>query len=107
MSEPLKPCPFCGHADVRTMPDLESGLCVVAWCKECGARTYTQPDEESAIAAWNARAVPPAPPSDEAVARALFKARGRHGEFFVGGPASNECLDDVRAVRAAEREAAR
>jgi len=55
----------------------------------------------------SAETVPPAPPSDEAVARALFKARGRHGEFFVGGPASNECLDDVRAVRAAEREAAR
>ena len=119
MSEPLLPCPFCGHSRPVVAHrswhfDRVQFFGGQVGCRACGAEMFcghgeqehrlTEAAEGCAVAAWNLRA---AQRSDEAVARALFKARGYDGEFFAGGPASDEALEDVRAVRAAEREAAK
>lgn len=61
MSEELKPCPFCGEADLLGFEQNKQGWVVVA-CKNCGAsgsngRSTT---EIEAAAFWNRRAQPAA-----------------------------------------------
>ena len=70
MSEPLKPCPFCGSTELDTERDVRGHLGYVE-CRGCHAQTG---DSRVAIAAWNRR-VAPAVPSDEAVARELERLR--------------------------------
>lgn len=48
MSEELKPCPFCGGE-----AEYEGLYC---YCLQCESRMADNPDEASAIAAWNRRA---------------------------------------------------
>src|SRR3990172_9223660 len=96
----LLPCPFCAHsrpvvAHRSWQFDRVQFFGGQVGCRACGAEMFcghgeqehrlTEAAEGCAVAAWNLRA---APRSDEAVARALFKARGYDGEFFAGGPAS-------------------
>lgn len=58
MADTLKPCPFCGSADVETdfvVTPIGKYLNVVCCgCLACGPAHRTEPE---AIAAWNQRAV--------------------------------------------------
>ena len=79
MSEPLKPCPFCGGSgvDVGFGHQYEAGAPVLidgarvlrVYCNDCDARTqwWTEGDakiegyasaEKAATASWNLRAAP-------------------------------------------------
>lgn len=53
MSEPLKPCPFCGH-DASMF-----GVCgvVKVICSNCGASTGPRLSIQGAIEDWNRRAI--------------------------------------------------
>lgn len=53
MSEPLKPCPFCGH-DASMF-----GVCgvVKVLCSNCGASTGPRLSLQGAIEDWNRRAI--------------------------------------------------
>lgn len=53
MSEPLKPCPFCGH------DAIVFGVCGVAKviCSNCGASTGPRLSLQGAIEDWNRRAI--------------------------------------------------
>ena len=70
-------------------------------CRGCHAQTG---DSREAIAAWNRR-VAPAPPSDEAVARALFDLTGWLDEDWPDSSEAGCARDTVAAVGAAERAA--
>ena len=49
----LKPCPFCGNVEIRS----KVGAAWSIWCPQCGASSPKEPDEASAAAAWNHRAL--------------------------------------------------
>lgn len=63
----LKPCPFCRSSavDVRDYR---------VHCETCGAFSGWHPDQESAIAAWNRRATPPAGALEQAAREMLHEA---------------------------------
>ncbi len=54
----IGPCPFCGHEEVKAIPDPQNpegaarGMFQVL-CYTCGAMGPTRNGEESAIAGWN------------------------------------------------------
>lgn len=58
MSEPLKPCPFCGGeariSDYKTEYDTDSFWAVE--CSNCYAKSDTRIYDEQSIEAWNTRA---------------------------------------------------
>jgi Lar family restriction alleviation protein len=58
MSEPLKPCPFCGHK-----AELYDATPHLNWahCLGCGAETDEYDTMAEAVAAWNRRAGDPTP----------------------------------------------
>lgn len=57
MSEPLKPCPFCGASARVISPSWEDPPYNQARCvaKSCGANQRPHDTAEAAIAAWNTR----------------------------------------------------
>ena len=57
MKTELKPCPFCGNANLSVIPDDEESPNVYAvWCDGCGNAAHWSETEDLAIAAWNRRA---------------------------------------------------
>lgn len=67
--ENLKPCPFCGTSDSLFHGAVSDPSGYSVWCNSsaglngcCGMVGPMQPDEDSAIAAWNTR---PSPARDE------------------------------------------
>ena len=66
--QPVKPCPFCGSADINT----EGPCCTQFMCNGCGASTYEQSTREEAYAAWNTRS--PAMTISEAEVERAHKA---------------------------------
>lgn len=56
MVEPLKPCPFCGSADICAAYSVKYS-CEEIWCDDCGC-TFSEPDSPQAelVARWNRRA---------------------------------------------------
>lgn len=61
MSEPLKPCPFCGNKNLAQFPvkgvDGSSGLMIECLSERCGVHphiSYIPPD--AAVRWWNTRA---------------------------------------------------
>ena len=66
MSE-LKPCPFCGcqtATDIK-LTDIGVGSNYVMECDNCAASTGAIPYDEDTIEAWNTRASPWKPVSEE------------------------------------------
>jgi Lar family restriction alleviation protein len=63
-AEALKPCPFCGSAEISSLDDakLAGPTRATFWheCDNCGANTYHgyADTAEAAIEAWNQRATP-------------------------------------------------
>lgn len=60
MSEKLKPCPFCGSANVDVFssfgdPSTDENIMNVE-CINCGAQGSSAKGEEKAVAVWNKRA---------------------------------------------------
>lgn len=52
----LKPCPFCGHADIVEMVGVREDRGFVRMCGKCGVRQGSSgATREQAIAAWNTR----------------------------------------------------
>lgn len=64
----LKPCPFCKSSNLARPYHQDYGVLVS--CNDCGARgptfdvPFTQELNDKAIAAWNTRTQPPAPPME-------------------------------------------
>lgn len=54
MTEPLKPCPFCGFDWAR--PDSPEGTRWSVICMRCFSQTASYGREDIAIKAWNRRA---------------------------------------------------
>jgi Lar family restriction alleviation protein len=61
MTETLKPCPFCGGADIDTHFSLDGAGNVTTGCLTCGASgpETSTPDEAKGAEAWNRRALRP------------------------------------------------
>ena len=58
----LKPCPFCGCADIQWVPRPRgSGLGDIV-CMDCAASHDEYYDKDEAVAAWNKRSVGPSAP---------------------------------------------
>jgi Lar family restriction alleviation protein len=55
---PLKPCPFCGSANIQAVDSLD-----FVSCQDCGASL--EDAEPSSRKLWNTRTAPPARSSDE------------------------------------------
>lgn len=53
--EELKPCPFCGHTDIRMRQNKTKDVWYV-FCNGCGCHTGGSVLKDMAIAAWNRRA---------------------------------------------------
>jgi Lar family restriction alleviation protein len=53
--EELKPCPLCGHTDIRMLKNSAGDVWYVA-CNGCGCRTGGDVVKDMAIDAWNRRA---------------------------------------------------
>lgn len=53
--EELKPCPFCGHYDIRIIKNSTGDVWYVS-CFTCGCSTGGDVVKDMAIAAWNRRA---------------------------------------------------
>jgi Lar family restriction alleviation protein len=53
-SNELKPCPFCGSADLRADPE---DMLVTTWvtCNKCGSQGPYGDTPKGAIEAWNKR----------------------------------------------------
>lgn len=92
----LKPCPFCGGE-----AEYEGLYC---YCLQCESRMADNPDEASAIAAWNRRASP----TSEAIRREALEEAARvveaegkewgNREAYVAGEVA--CENAAEAIRA-------
>lgn len=61
MTEKLKPCPFCGkRGEITLVTDGDCRLIgAYAECGNCEFQLPEEPDEPTAVAAWNRRAPDP------------------------------------------------
>ena len=59
--ETLKPCPFCGSANVKS--EQNAPIWWAVSCENCSAQLY-RPTRFDAEASWNTRAATPAGPSE-------------------------------------------
>lgn len=68
MSQPLKPCPFCGGAAYFGRVGTPRVSCIVS-CEDCGAQ-HEGPDEgDQSGTSWNRRALPAVEPTEPTVAQ--------------------------------------
>lgn len=52
--EELKPCPFCGHTDIRARKNNAKDVCYI-FCNGCGCSTGGDVVRDMAIETWNRR----------------------------------------------------
>lgn len=52
--EELKPCPFCGHRDIRVRKNNAKDVCYI-FCNGCGCSTGGDVVRDMAIETWNRR----------------------------------------------------
>ena len=98
----LKPCPFCGGADIRI---IVNGPQYFGFCYGCGMETAALPTKRETITAWNTRArTPDTAPSQSADLIAEAEA------YFMLEYADQQGLQDqfivrdlITALRAAEQ----
>ena len=56
--EELKPCPFCGDADIEIIESSEYYDEFEVQCQECGARSDWENTRRKVVADWNKRVKP-------------------------------------------------
>ena len=109
----LKPCPFCGSADIKNVSAGHAGPTNL-WhagdeifavnCKDCGASVPNRYRNNLVVEAWNTRPTQAAQPSQagelsEPELEAACKAAASHGNSL--GVDSRHALAIVAAYRAA------
>jgi Lar family restriction alleviation protein len=98
MSE-LKPCPFCGSADV-VMTENDLGW-PVGQCDDCGAAgPCIRANKNKARSEWNRRALQAETP-DEIIERAAKVAEAHFipGHSVAGPHFAKACADEIRKLK--------
>ena len=97
MSDEIKPCPFCGSGNVYVEQIGRGGYFNIC-CGSCLANVPLSGSRETAVAAWNSRAI------DRD--KLLRIAEDLEADYFAGSEWYNPCTVSIEEVLKFEREMA-